>query len=45
MYTPEQVAQQINSTKPNFTEFIELLNKDKWKELLSHIDNTTDIFA
>lgn len=45
MYTPEQVAQQINATKPDFKEFIELLNKHKWKELLSHIDNNTDIFA
>ena len=45
MYTPEQVAQQINTTKPDFTEFIEILNKDERRELLSHIDNTTDIFA
>lgn len=45
MYTPEQVAQQINSTKPDFTKFIELLNKDKANTLQSHIGNTTDIFA
>ena len=45
MYTPEQVAQQINATKPDFTEFIELLNKDLATAILSNINGTTDIFA
>ena len=45
MYTPEQVAQQINTTKPDFKEFIELLNKDVTPVIVSHINNTTDIFA
>lgn len=42
MYTPEQVAQQINTTKPNFKEFIEILNKDVIPVLISHINNTID---
>ena len=45
MYTPEQVAQQINATKPDFTEFQEILNKDVTPVIISHINNTTDIFA
>ena len=45
MYTPEQVAQQINSTKPDFKEFIELLNKDLATAILPNISGTTDIFA
>lgn len=45
MYTPEQVAQQINTTKPDFTEFIEILNKDVTSVIIPHIKNTTDIFA
>lgn len=45
MYTPEQVAQQINATKPDFTEFIDLINKGNSEDLKSHIANTTDIFA
>ena len=45
MYTPEQVAQQINATKPDFTEFHEILNKDVVNTIVSHINNTTDIFA
>ena len=45
MYTPEQVAQQINSTKPDFTEFNEILNKDISHATIAHINNTTDIFA
>ena len=42
MYTPEQVAQQINTTKPDFTEFHEILNKDITPVLISHINNTID---
>lgn len=45
MYTPEQVAQQINATKPDFTEFIAILNKDVIPVILSHINNTIDTFA
>lgn len=45
MYTPEQVAQQINATKPDFKEFIELLNKDLATAILPNISGTTDIFA
>lgn len=45
MYTPEQVAQQINATKPDFKEFIELLNKDLATAILPNINGTTDIFA
>lgn len=45
MYTPEQVAQQINTTKPDFTEFHEILNKDIIHATITHINNTTDIFA
>ena len=45
MHTPEQVAQQINATKPDFTEFIELLNKDLATAILPNINGTTDIFA
>ena len=45
MYTPEQVAQQINATKPDFTEFIELLNKNLATAIVSHINNTIDSFA
>ena len=45
MYTPEQVAQQINATKPDFTKFHEILNKDVVNTIVSHINNTTDIFA
>ena len=45
MCTPEQVAQQINTTKPDFTQFIEILNKDVIPVIVSHINNTTDIFA
>ena len=45
MYTPEQVAQQINATKPDFTQFIEIFNKDVIPVIVSHINNTTDIFA
>ena len=45
MYTPEQVAQQINATKPDFTEFHEILNKNAVNTTVSDINNTTDIFA
>ena len=45
MYTPEQVAQQINTTKPDFKEFIELLNKDLATAILPNINGTKDIFA
>lgn len=45
MYTPEQVAQQINTTKPDFKEFIDLLNRDSVNMIQPHIKNTTDIFA
>ena len=45
MYTPEQVAQQINTTKPDFTEFHEILNKNITHATIAHINNTTDIFA
>ena len=45
MYTPEQVAQQINATKPDFTEFHEILNKNITHATIAHINNTTDIFA
>lgn len=45
MYTPEQVAQQINATKPDFKEFIELLNKNLATAILPNINGTTDIFA
>ena len=45
MYTPEQVAQQINTTKPDFTEFHEILNKNIPHATIAHINNTTDIFA
>lgn len=45
MYTPEQVAQQINATKPDFKEFHEILNKNITHTTIAHINNTTDIFA
>lgn len=45
MYTPEQVAQQINATKPDFKEFHEILNKNITHATIAHINNTTDIFA
>lgn len=45
MYTPEQVAQQINTTKPDFKEFHEILNKNITHATIAHINNTTDIFA
>lgn len=45
MYTPEQVAQQINATKLDFAEFHEILNKNIIHATIAHINNTTDIFA
>ena len=42
MYTPEQVAQQINTAKPDFTEFNKILNRNVTPVLISHINNTID---
>ena len=44
MYTAQQVADQINQTKPDISNFLKLLSAQKLNELYNDIASTNDIY-
>ena len=44
MYTLEQVAKEIEQLKPDFTEFLIVINTGTSKEIITHIEQTSNIF-
>lgn len=43
MYTLQEIAEQIELTKPDFSEFLTLLNNKNGSMLIEHVRNTYDI--
>ena len=44
MYTLEQVAKEIEQLKPDFTEFLIVINTGTFKEIITHIEQTSNLF-
>lgn len=44
MYTLEQVAKEIEQLKPDFTEFFIVVNTGTYKEIITHIEQTSNLF-